>query len=134
MLAINDIGFIAIVTSLVEQVLGNVRQITIINGFMIAGTIFTNFCSNLGTATALFPIAIKISIAMGMNPAIVTLILRKACHFAYFTPAASPATALCMANKAWIDVKTVYKFGFTIVVIEWILTVAVATILGSILL
>lgn len=133
-LASDKVGFIDFFTDLLGPMLSNVSPVVFVMGFVLVATIFTNFCSNLGTATALVPIAIAMSMAMGINPAIVSVLIIKCCHFAYFTPAASPATALCMANKEWIDSKTHYKYSTVLIIIEFIITIVVGLSLGSIIL
>ena len=133
-LATDEVGFIAFFTELLQPLLSGVPPVLFIMGFVLVATIFTNFCSNLGTATALVPIAIAMSIAMGINPAIITVLIIKCCHFAYFTPAASPATALCMANKTWIDSKSLYKLATAIIIAEFIITISIGLTLGNIIL
>ena len=66
--------------------------------------------------------------------AVVEMCIRdRCCHLAYFTPAASPATALCIANKEWIDQKTIVVYGAVTVAIAFVVLIVVGLPLGSLI-
>lgn len=132
-LANDATGFIPFFTGLLTPVLEGQSAIVFMLLLMLVATIFTNFCSNAGTASSISPIALASAGLVGANPALLIIFVIKCCHLAYFTPAASPATALCIANKNWIDQKTILHYGLVTVAIAFVVLLIVGLPLGSLL-
>ena len=91
------------------------------------------FCTNAGTASSLSPIALAGAGLVGANPALLIIFVIKCCHMAYFTPAASPATALAIAQKEWISQKEMLYYGFAVVAIAFMVIVCVGFPIGNII-
>lgn len=126
-------GFIPFFTGLLTPVLAGKSAVVFMILLMIVATVFTNLCSNAGTASSIAPIALASAGLVGANPALLIIFVIKCCHFAYFTPAASPATALCISNKEWIDQKTVVYYGLVTVAIAFIVLIVIGLPIGSLI-
>ena len=126
-------GFIPFFTGLLTPVLSGKSATVFMILLMVVATIFTNLCSNAGTASSIAPIALASAALVGANPALLIIFVIKCCHLAYFTPAASPATALCIANKEWIDQKTIVVYGAVTVAIAFVVLIVVGLPLGSLI-
>lgn len=126
-------GFITFITDLVGPMVEGKPEILFVLLFMIIATIFTNFCTNAGTASSLSPIAIAGAGLVGANPALLIVFVIKCCHFAYFTPAASPATALAIAQPEWISQKEMLKYGLAVITIAFIVVVVIGIPIGSLI-
>lgn len=126
-------GFISTITELVGPIVEGKPEILFVLLFMIIATIFTNFCSNAGTASSLSPIALAGASLIGANPAMLIVFVVKCCHFAYFTPAASPATALAIAQPDWISQKEMLKYGLVVILIAFIICTCIGILIGSVI-
>ncbi len=124
-------GFIPFFKGLVEPVLLGKPMILFMVLMMLIATIFTNFCSNAGTAAALSPIVMTMGTIVNAPLAFLIIMVIKCCHFAYFTPAASPATALCIAHKEWISQKDMIKYGMVTIAIAFVVIVTVGMSFGA---
>lgn len=124
-------GFIAFITGLIGPIIEGKPPILFIMLFMVIAVAFTNFCTNAGTASSLSPIALAGAGIVGANPALLIIFVIKCCHMAYFTPAASPATALAIAQKEWISQKEMLIYGFAVVMIAFVVIVCVGFPIGN---
>lgn len=98
-------GFITFITDLIGPIIEGKPAILFILLFMIIAVAFTNFCTNAGTASSLSPIALAGAGLVGANPALLIIFVIKCCHMAYFTPVASPATALAIGRSVIIGLQ-----------------------------
>jgi len=126
-------GFVPFFKGLVEPFLEGKSMIIFILLMLLIATAFTNLCTNAGTAAALSPIVLAMGSIMGANLAFLIIMVVKCCHFAYFTPAASPATALCIANKEWIDQKSIVKYGLVTVIIAFVVIMTIGMAVGNVI-
>lgn len=124
-------GFITCITEVVGPIVNGKPEILFVLLFMTIAIIFTNFCSNAGTASSLTPIALAGAELVGANPALLIIFVIKCCHFAYFTPAASPATALAIAQPDWISQKEMLKYGLAVILIAFVVVVCVGIPIGT---
>ena len=126
-------GFVSLITNLVGPIVEGKSALVFIILFMLIATAFTNFCTNAGTASSLSPIALASAGLVGANPAVLIIFVIKCCHFAYFTPAASPATALAIAQPEWISQKEMLKYGFAVIAIAFVVVVSIGIPVGNII-
>lgn len=124
-------GFVSFITNMVGPIIEGKSAILFIILFMLIATAFTNFCTNAGTASALSPVALAGAGLVGANPALLIIFVVKCCHFAYFTPAASPATALAIAQPEWISQKEMLKYGLAVVAIAFLVVVCIGFPVGN---
>lgn len=124
-------GFITTITEVVGPIVDGKPEVLFVLLFMLIATVFTNFCSNAGTASSLAPIALTGANLIGANPAMLIVFVIKCCHFAYFTPAASPATALAIAQPEWISQKEMLKYGLTLIAVAFIICSVIGIPVGS---
>ena len=126
-------GFITFITDLIGPIIEGKPAVLFILLFMIIAVAFTNFCTNAGTASSLSPIALAGAGLVGANPALLIIFVIKCCHMAYFTPAASPATALAIAQREWISQKEMLYYGFAVVAIAFVVIICVGFPVGNII-
>lgn len=124
-------GFVTCITNAIGPMIEGKSALLFILLFMVIAVAFTNFCTNAGTASSLSPIALAGAGLVGANPALLIIFVIKCCHMAYFTPAASPATALAIAQKNWISQKEMLFYGFATVAIAFIVITCVGFPIGS---
>ena len=77
---------------------------------MLIAIIATQFMNNSICGAIMFPIIYPFSIAIGVDPAMVTVLMIYCLVIAVLTPAGSPMAALMFANQEWVTTKELYKY------------------------
>lgn len=101
------IGFIA---KKMSGFLGDSSHIVIILGFVIVGTVLTQFISNVPATSILTTVGIPVAIASGMNPIALAFTLSMACQMSYALPIAAPQMAL-MYGSGGVKITEFFKIG-----------------------
>lgn len=73
--------------------------------------ILTQFMNNAVCGGILFPIIYPFSVAMDINPIIVTILMIVCLTRPLLTPAGSPMSALLFGNSEWVTAKDIYKYA-----------------------
>jgi len=83
--------------------------------------LITQIAHNLIIANVLFPPLVHVCINMGGDPILWFFVCFWALTAAYTTPAASGIGAIMHGNSEWIAPKQAYGFGFTTLIMTWII-------------
>lgn len=128
-----DTGITALLVNLLSPILGSVSPL----GFCLL-TIFlaltiTQFSNNMVCAIVLVPIIHSFSAAIGVNAAILAVLLVPALSTALVTPAGSGSASLIHGNSEWIGSRYAYRYTLLIYAITLAVLIFVGLPLASII-
>ncbi len=103
--------------------------------FMIVfGALITNVANNAVSGAVLMQIIAALAPSLGItNPAPLAMTVTMAMFLALLTPAASPYAAVLHANKEWVSMGDICKYGIIFMILSTILYIAVGLPLANIL-
>ena len=92
--------------------------------------IATQFMNNAICGAIMFSIVYPFAVAIGINPAMITVLMIFCLALAMLTPAGSPMSALMFGNSEWISAKEIYRYVVPGVIVIFICVCVVGIPMG----
>lgn len=92
--------------------------------------IIMQFMNNAVCGGILFPIIYPFSVAMNINPIIITILISVCLTRPILSPAGSPVAALLFGNTEWVSAKDIYKYAVPGVIVIFICACIVGIPIG----
>lgn len=102
-------GIKAELVTLLSPVLTGFSGIAFLTVLYLIILILTNFMNNIIVGIMFLPVLATFYDTLNANPIVGVMLLLLGINTAFLTPAASPATAMCFAQKEWIKTSEVFK-------------------------
>lgn len=118
-----DTGITILLVNLLSPVLGNVSPLIFYALTLFFALTITQFSNNMVCAIVLVPIIHSFSAAIGVNAAILAVLLVPALSTALVTPAGSGSASLIHGNSEWIGSR--YAYQFTLIIYAIVLAVLI---------
>lgn len=92
--------------------------------------IATQFMNNAICGAIMFSIVYPFAVAIGINPAMITVLMIFCLALAMLTPAGSPMSALMFGNSEWVSAKEIYRYVVPGVIVIFICVCVVGIPMG----
>ena len=106
-----ETGISTFIINLLDPILGGLGPVTFCVLAIVIASCMTQFCNNMVSSIVLIPILYSFSVQLGINAAILAIMLVPALSMAMVTPAGSGSSALMHANTEWLGKKYSYRFA-----------------------
>lgn len=119
---------------LLMPIFGNFGPVFFIVFLLIIGILLTNIANNAIVGAIFVQILTAMAPSLGIeNPAPMAIILTMVMFLAVLTPAASPYAAVLHANKEWVSMNDILKYGSLMLLVSLIVFVIVGLPLANLL-
>ncbi len=129
----SDVGISALITELLQPLLGGKSTLLFLISVILLPTILTNFGSNVVVGVIFIPIAYNFALAAGLNHTAIAAMLVLCTTCALATPAGCATAAILFGNKDWITPVQATKHGIALIVIVALSTLILGYPLGCFL-
>lgn len=120
-----ETGISTLIVTLLQPILGSVSPLVFCILTIFFALTITQFSNNMVCAIVLVPIIYNFSSALGINSAILAILLVPALSTALVTPAGSGSASLIHGNDEWIGTQYAYRYTVLIYVIMLLVLIAV---------
>ena len=105
-----NVKLVLYISKKMSTLVGDSSHLVILLSFIIAGTVMSQFISNVPATSILTTVAIPVALGAGMNPVAIAFSLAIACQMSYALPIAAPQMAL-MYGSGGIKITEFFKVG-----------------------
>ena len=126
-----ETGITTLLVNLLSPVLGNVSPLMFSILTIFFALTITQFTNNMVCAIVLVPIIHSFSVAIGINAAILAVLLVPALSTALVTPAGSGSASLIHGNQEWIGSKYAYQYTLIIYAVMLVVLILIGLPLAS---
>lgn len=119
---------------LLLPIFGSLSPIFFIILLLIIGLLLTNIANNAIIGAIFVQILSAVAPSLGIeNPAPIAIILTMVMFLAVLTPAASPYAAMLHANKEWVSMNDILRYGSLMLIVSIIIFIVVGLPLANLL-
>lgn len=124
-------GIKPFLSAILQPIFQGKPDIIFISLVILFSIILTNLCNNAVTGVLFVAITYTFATDMGINTAMLTMLIVLCVHLAILTPAGSPMAAVLHGNRQWISAADIYKYGATAIFSICILLIIVGIPLAT---
>lgn len=129
----DETGIRAALVTVLSPVLTGFSGIAFLVVLYVIVLVLTNFMNNIIVGIMFLPVLATFYETLNANPIVGVMLLLLGINTAFLTPAASPATAMCFAQKEWIKTGELMKIMVTCVIVFTVIGLPMILGLGYVL-
>lgn len=132
LLTASDTGVTAFVIKYATGALSGTSPLMFMIILLLITFVLTNFINNIVAGSVLLSLLVPLSQVVSFNVEAMAVLVIVISHFALLTPAASGTAAMLYGNKDWVDMKSIYKFAFPLMILGFLFVASAGIALACI--